>query len=446
MRTPSLGDATYLLVHGSSAILVDPQRDVGRFLEAAGDVAADVSHVLETHVHNDYVSGGRPAAVRTGADLVLPAGSGVAFPFVPAFHGDDIEGPAGLTIRPLHTPGHTPEHVSYLVILEGEPQLVFTGGSMLVGSAGRSDLLGAEFAHQLAVLQHGSLQRLAQLPDAVGVFPTHGRGSFCTVSSAGHSTSTIGREKAENPMFSFPDSESFAAAQLSSLEPYPAYYQHMAPINRAGPAPLIDDPVPELKADQFADRMAGASVIDGRGRYAFAAGHVPGSLGIEHGDSFAPWAGWLLEFGAPVLLVLDNGQDAQLAATELGRIGFDDVLGVMRGVEDWAASGRELASFEAVSASDVARRPGGNALQLLDVRAPSEWHAGHLEGSTWTYVPELLAGLPAGLNRDQPVWLICESGLRSSIAAGLVERHGFQPIVVARGGVIDILRARSRTT
>ena len=175
IRTPSLGDTTYVLTHEESAIVVDPQRDIHRFLGAASGLA--ITHVPETHVHNDYVSGGRDLARQAGADLVLPAGSGVGFAFVPAFHKEDLEGEAGLSIRPLHTPGHTPEHVSYLILIDGEPRAVFTGGSLLVGSAGRSDLLGGGFAQQLAILQFGSLQRLGLLPDEVGVYPTHGEGS-----------------------------------------------------------------------------------------------------------------------------------------------------------------------------------------------------------------------------------------------------------------------------
>ncbi|MGI9649011.1 MAG: MBL fold metallo-hydrolase, partial [Acidimicrobiia bacterium] len=172
IRTASLGDTTYLLHHGNSVVVVDPQRDIDRFLELI-EPAATVTHVLETHVHNDYVSGGRDLALRAGADLVLPAGSGVGFAFVPAFHQEELAGGNGLTIRPLHTPGHTPEHIAYLVLVDETPVAVFTGGSLLVGAAGRSDLLGSEFAHQLARLQYGSLPRMAELPDDVGVYPTH---------------------------------------------------------------------------------------------------------------------------------------------------------------------------------------------------------------------------------------------------------------------------------
>src|SRR5687768_8944044 len=209
IRTPGLGDATYLLSHRGLGVVVDPQRDIDRFLAAAGELEVRVRYVLETHVHNDYVSGGRELAQETGSELVLPAGSGVAFAFTPAFHQEELGGEAGLTIRPIHTPGHTPEHVSYLVLIDGKPAALFSGGSLLVGSAGRPDLLGRPRARQLAVLQYGSVSRLARLPDEVGLFPTHGEGSFCTASGAGRSTSTIGEEKRSNPVLAYPDAEAF---------------------------------------------------------------------------------------------------------------------------------------------------------------------------------------------------------------------------------------------
>lgn len=440
IRTPSLGDTTYVLTHEESAIVVDPQRDIHRFLIAASGLA--ITHVLETHVHNDYVSGGRDLARQAGADLVLPAGSGVGFTFVPAFHKEDLEGEAGLSIRPLHTPGHTPEHVSYLILIDGESRAVFTGGSLLVGSAGRSDLLGGEFAQQLAILQFGSLQRLGLLPDEVGVYPTHGEGSFCSSSAAVGTTSTIGREKAESPLFRFDDAIEFASSQLSGLGPYPAYYSKMAPINRLDPTAVARLEVPELGPDAFARQADEATVVDGRSRFDFAAGHVPGSLGIELDSSFAPWTGWLLRFNSPVVLVLNSDQSAEDAAVELARIGFTDVRGVMRGTGQWAESGRPLAFHETVSAADLIGRLGSGKLQVVDVRDPQEWAQGHIPDSIHRYVPDLVSGV-GELDPGRPTWVICRTGARASIAAGLLARHGIETIVVAEGGVPDVLAAQA---
>lgn len=235
IRTPGLGDATYLLTHEGIGVLVDPQRDVTRFLAAADDAGVRLRYVLETHIHNDYISGGREAARRAGADLVVPAGAGVAFEHVPAFHLEEF-GEGNLAIRPLHTPGHTPEHISYLVLIDGHPTALFSGGSLLVGSAGRTDLLGDERAWQLALAQYRSVQRLAQLPDETELYPTHGEGSFCTASGAGRATSTIGLERRENSVLHHPDARAFAEAQLAGLQPYPTYYAQMGPANLFGPS------------------------------------------------------------------------------------------------------------------------------------------------------------------------------------------------------------------
>ena len=440
VRTASLGDATYLVTAGEHAIIVDPQRDIGRFQEMLAAREVTLTHVLETHMHNDYISGGRDLAKATGAELILPAGSGAGFAFVPAFHREVIAGPGLLTIEPLHTPGHTPAHISYLMSSGDEAKALFSGGSLLVGAAGRSDLLGDEFAHQLAVLQYGSLRRLAALPDDTGVYPTHGEGSFCTASGAGRTTSTIGVEKAENPLLSISDVDAFVENQLSGLVPYPSYYQYMGGINRRGPTALAEPKILELGPGEVAGHLdAGDGVLDGRDRYAFAAGHVPGSVGIELGDSFAPWAGWLLDFHSPVVLILGPDDDVSAAAVELGRIGLT-VAGVMRGVEAWARQDRPLASYRTASSAELAAQLAMNpGTQVLDVRDPLEWKAGHIEGSVHTYVPDLLTGAPSSIVADQPVWVICRTGNRASIAAGLLEGSGLEPVVVAKGGVPDLV-------
>jgi len=442
IRTASLGDATYILTIGDHAVIIDPQRDVGRFIEILEDRGLTLTHVVETHMHNDYISGGRDLAAKLGADLVLPASSGAGFAFVPAFHQETLDGPPGATILPLHTPGHTPAHTSYLISgADAAADAVFTGGSLLVGAAGRSDLLGEQYARQLSRLQFGSLQRLGELPDETGVYPTHGEGSFCTASGAGRTTSTIGLEKAENPLFSFSDAESFADNQLGGLVPYPTYYKYMGPINRNGPTALEAATIPEIDAAVLADHIAaGGSVIDGRDRHAFAAGHVPGSIGIEIGDSFAPWAGWLLDWNKPVALVLDPSQNAEDAAVELGRIGLDDVVGVMRGAAAWSEAGNDLASYEATSITDLSMALAeGSTPQILDVRDPLEWAAGHIEGSVHRYVPDLTAGLPESIDPTAPVWVVCRTGNRASIAAGILEGFGLDILVVAKGGVPDVV-------
>jgi hydroxyacylglutathione hydrolase len=444
LRTPGLGDTTYLLSHAGVAIVVDPQRDVERFLEAAHEAGAEIRFVLETHVHNDYVSGGRILAGEAGARLLLPAGAGVAFEHTPAFHLEDVPADAGLVIRPIHTPGHTPEHVSYLVLLEGRPVAVFSGGSLLVGSAGRTDLLGEPRARQLARLQYGSVHRLAQLPDGVGLFPTHGEGSFCAVSGAGRTSSTIGEEKRSNSVLAHQDADAFADAQLADLQPYPRYYAHMAPINVLGPLPLPKIEIRELSSTEADARDSQTWLIDARPRAAFAAGHFPGALGIELADDFATWVRWLLPFDAPVILVLEPDQSVTEVRTQLGHIGFERVLGVVRGVDSWRVEGYPVASFRTVDVGTFAKAvQNGQAPQVLDVRSPAEWQAGHLLGSVHHYLPGLAAAIPEEITADRDVWVACASGYRASIAAGLLERAGYRPVVLHGGGIGDVLAALS---
>jgi hydroxyacylglutathione hydrolase len=440
IRTPGLGDATYVLTHHGLAIVVDPQRDIDRFLIAAGEAGAEITFVLETHVHNDYVSGGRALAAETGSQLLLPAGAGVAFQHTPAFHLEDIAGDRGLVIRPIHTPGHTPEHVSYLVLLDGQPVALFSGGSLLVGSAGRSDLLGQPRARQLARLQYGSVQRLAQLPDDLALFPTHGEGSFCVATAAGRTTSTIGDEKRSNSVLAYADAEAFADGQLAGLQPYPRYYSHMAPANILGAGPLPRPAIPELSPADLAALGPDTWVVDGRPRQLFAAGHLAGALGIELGNDFGTWAGWLLPFNAPFVLVLDPEQDVEEARTQLGRIGFEQVRGVLRGLDHWRTDRRPLASFPTVDVATFADAVRSRQVgQVLDVRSPAEWQAGHLSDSVHWYLPDLVDGVPAELDLSRKVWVACASGYRASIAAGLLERARYRPVVLSPGGVSSVL-------
>ena len=427
--TPGLGDSTYLFEHDGVGIVIDPQRDIDRFVETAS--ALDTRFVLETHLHNDYVSGGRVVAATTGAELVLPASSGAAFDHRPAFHLEDLDaGP--ITVRPIHTPGHTPEHVSYLVLIADEAVALFSGGSLLVGSAGRSDLLGMARAETLAKLQYGSVTRLAQLPDAVGLYPTHGAGSFCTSSVAETAASTIGREKRTSPVLAHPDVESFVADALTGLQPYPDYYAHMGPINLAGPEPMSVAPIPHLTVAQIPDD---AHIVDIRPQALYAAGHLPGSYGLELEDQMGVWVGWLLPFDAPIVLIATPDQDVTAATDQLGRIGFDQVIAI---VSDLSGAD-DLATYRQTSTDTLRDELAAGEPQILDVRAPGEWDAGSIPGAVHTYVPDLRVGVPEGLDPDRPVWVICGGGYRSQMAVVYLEAAGFDPIVVTGGGVDNVL-------
>jgi hydroxyacylglutathione hydrolase len=440
LRTAGLGDTTYLLSHNGLGVVVDPQRDVERFLDQAHVDGVRIRYVLETHVHNDYVSGGRELARRAQAELVLPAGAGVAFDHTPAFHLEDLEDD-GLVVRPIHTPGHTPEHLSYLVFVDGQPAALFSGGSLLVGSAGRPDLLGIQRAHQFAVAQFHSVQRLSRLPDELGLYPTHGEGSFCSASNAGRTTSTIGQEKRANPLLQHHTPEAFAQAQLAGLQPYPKYYAFMGGINTLGPEPLPHHLTTELDPEQLHAQLKDVHVVDVRPRAAFAGGHVPGAIGVEMADDFGTWVGWLLPFNAPIVLVLEPDQDVGEAVVQLSRIGFDRVRGVLRGMASWRTAGYEVASYAVVDTDRFAGAVAdGTAHQVLDVRAPSEWQTGSLPGAVCRYVPDLVDSAPPELDPSEPVWVVCASGFRATIAAGLLQRRGYRPVVLSDGGVPDVAR------
>jgi glyoxylase-like metal-dependent hydrolase (beta-lactamase superfamily II)/rhodanese-related sulfurtransferase len=427
--TPGLGDSTYLFEHEGVGVLIDPQRDIDRFVEAAADL--DTRFVLETHLHNDYVSGGRSVAEATGAELVLPASAGAAFNYLPAFHLEDLDG-GRFTVRPIHTPGHTPEHVSYLVFVDDEAVALFSGGSLLVGSAGRSDLLGTDRAESLARLQYLSVTRLGDLPDNVALYPTHGAGSFCTSSVAETASSTIGNEKRSNPVLAHPTVASFVTEALTGLQPYPDYYAHMGPINLAGPEPMPSDSAPLINVNEI---PAAAHVVDIRPQADYAAGHLPGSYGLELEDQMGVWAGWLIPFEEPIVLVANANQDITAATVQLARIGYDHVVGVVTdlGKRD------KLATYRLASIADLRNGLRMASPQILDVRPPADWEVSTIPGSFHRYVPDLRSRLPDGLDSEQPVWVICGGGYRSQMAVRYLEAGGFEPIVVTGGGVAEVL-------
>ncbi len=440
--TPGLGDNSYLLRCGDEAVLVDPQRDAWRFLAAADALGVRIRAVLETHVHNDYVSGAHEVRAATGADLVLPARGGYQFEHRRADEGDQVS-IGDLQLTALATPGHTPEHLAWLVQRAGEPtpRAVFSGGSLLVGSAGRTDLLGPAHTDELTRAQYATIARLAALPEAVQVLPTHGAGSFCVASvPATRPTSSIRDEHRRNLLVRAADLAGFTAELSGELMAYPAYYARMAPINRAGPPVLGRLPQPPaLTPDQVAHaQRRGVWVIDARDRDAFAAAHLPGSLNIEFNSGFASYVGWMLPFDTPVLLVLPDPEDTSLAEamTQLIRIGWSQVAGYLPGgVPRWSAHGGDLASYEVRGVDELCQvQRRGEHPVVLDVRQQLEWGWGTIPDSHLIFVADLPARL-AELPRAEPVWVICSNGHRASIAASLLARAGVTPRLIGTGGV-----------
>lgn len=452
--TEGLGDSSYLIASGGEAAVIDAQRDVSRLLRVADANGWRIRAVLETHVHNDYVSGALEIRAATGADLLLPAGGGYEFDHRPVAEGDDVQ-LGDLVLSPMHTPGHTPEHTAWLVIPAtggaDTPIAVFTGGSLMVGSAGRTDLLGADRAEGLARAQFASLRRLRVLPPGTRVLPTHGAGSFCgSAGEAVRRTSTIGEERDTNPALGHVDVEAFISDRLSGLLEYPAYYRYMAGVNRRGPALLasLRPPLALAPADAESAMAAGATLVDGRSRFEFARGHVPGSLNVELDEQFASYVGWLVPWDAPLVIVLPDPEPARgamkEAVTQLHGIGFDHLLGHLDGsVEAWAASGRPVRSYPTATASDLAaalraaERPNGDPF-VLDVRQPTEWAEGAIPGSRRIFVGDL-PGRTDESPADRETWVICRTGHRATMAASILDGRGVPVRVVAEGGVPDVL-------
>ncbi len=433
-RTPGLGDQTYLLEHDGMGVLVDPQRDIDRFMETTRDRDLQIRWVLETHLHNDYVSGAEEFTKSVGGELVLPAAAAPAYRSTPAFHLEDLPAEGGLVVRPIHTPGHTPEHTSYLVLIDGKAVALFSGGSLLVQSAGRPDLLGMERAETLARLQYQSLHRLAALGDDIELLPTHGEGSFCTASGAGKYTSTIGEERTTNPLLQLGSPEEMVESMLRAPMPIPGFYRFMGPTNVMGVKPM---PATETKKLSVADVLGrdDLHVVDMRPRGDQAQGMLPGSVAVEFADDFGSWAGWLVPYNEPVALVANPDQDAEAAITQLAQIGFDNVVGVVNDVSADDLS----AGFELV---DVARAKElvSDGIQVLDVRMPSELAQVRLPGAAERFVPEVYTlGVPSEIDKSEPVLVACASGRRAAIAASRLVSEGYDVRSLTGGGVPDLV-------
>jgi len=424
IETPALGDRSYILASNDEAAVFDPQRDVDRVETVLADRGLRLSHVFETHLHNDYVTGGLDLARRAGAAYVLAAADDVAYERTGAADGDEFT-VGSLTVRAMHTPGHTPTHLSYVVLEDGQPVAAFTGGSMLFGTVGRTDLISSEATEDLTRAQFRSVRRLSdELPGQVGVHPTHGFGSFCSsASSSGSDASTIGQERQSNLALTLDDEDAFVGRLLSGLTAYPRYYAHMAPINRAGPA-AVDLSAPE-PADPVEIRRrihAGEWVVDLRSRTAFARGHLAGTVNLEVGDFFATYLGWVLRWETPVTLVGDTAEQVVEAQRQMVRIGIDRPAGAANGGPDTWAAGGDLRSYRTATFADLADTSDDASVAVLDVRRDDEWAEGRIDGAVHIPLHDLEARLdevPSG-----EVWVHCASGYRASIAASLLDRSG----------------------
>jgi hydroxyacylglutathione hydrolase len=431
-EAPGLGDRSYLVHDGVVAVVIDPQREQERYIEAAERLGVRITHVLETHVHNDYVSGGLGLAREVGATYVLPEGEDLAFALECEEIGDGAQVRTGaLNIAALATPGHTPHHLSYLVSSATDVTgFILTGGSILPGGVGRTDLLGHERADELARAQWHSVRRLlTELDPSTQVLPTHGFGSFCSASPSGGAQSalTVAIEKERNPAMRSAV-EDFVTSLRACPPPIPAYYRYMAPINRRGAITPGYGRLARLGRPDL-DRLlaTGSFVIDLRPRRTFAAGHRQGVLNIELGDNLTTYFGWIIPFEGPYSLVATSDEEVEESRHLLARIGREDVAGyfLARDLDLEHAQHYPVASF-----ADLGRTIGrGDKPLVLDIRHQSEWRAGHLVVARHVPLPELGA-CRSVLPPEQEIWVHCATGFRAAIATSQLSAWGMSPVLI----------------
>lgn len=427
IETPSLGDRSYVVIDGGKAAVIDPQRDIDRVVSLVEEHGATITDVFETHIHNDYVTGGLELARRFGAAYHVNADDPVDYDRSPINDGDEVA-VGGVTIRAIHTPGHTPTHLSFALVSEGRDVAVFTGGSLLFGSVGRTDLIAPDRTEELTRAQHASARRLIdEVDDQAEVMPTHGFGSFCSSGDvAGVDSSTIGGERTTNQAL-VQDEEEFVRNLIAGLDAFPAYYAHMGPANLAGPDPVDLSPVEEVDSTELQRRIhAGEWVVDLRSRTAFAKDHLTGTINVELADSASTYLGWIVPWGSPLTLIGSSLEEIESMQRQLVRIGLDELTGQSTGLpEDSARDTYAVTDFAGL------RRAvnDGESPWVLDSRRNLEWQSGHLPAATHIPLHELLGRMDE-TPTDVPVWIHCAGGYRASIGASLLARAGREVVLI----------------
>jgi hydroxyacylglutathione hydrolase len=437
-----LGNSAYLVDLGDGrALAIDPSRDLRALGRTAARRKLTVAYAIDTHLHADFLSGALQLAHDDGAQVIASARGRRSFDHVGLDDEDEVD-LGGLRLRALFTPGHTDEHLSYLLLDGSTPLGVFSGGSLIVGSAARTDLLGAERTEELTRAQYRSLQRLARLGDDVALWPTHGAGSFCSAPPGAQRTSTIGAEKAHNALLNAVDEDSFVHALTSSLGSYPDYFSHLGELNRRGPLALNTATVGRLDglSASMVERLRdkGAAVVDVRPVADYGRAHIPDAVSIPLREQFATWLGWLVPFGTPLVIVRNDDQDPEEIAWQALKIGYERTVGeLVGGMEAWTAEGRPTAGVGLVDAEQLAARSGH--VEVLDVRQDSEYAAGHIPGAHHVELGALadrVAELP-----ERPTVVMCGHGERAMGAASVLAKAGRPDIAVLTGGPEDWAQA-----
>ncbi len=425
-----LGHSSYVVGLGDgSALVVDPARFPNRQRRVAADHSWRLAWTADTHSHADYISGSVELAA-DGAEFLASRGARLEVPHHPVDGGDELELAPGVALRAIATPGHTPDHLSYLLLVDGAPHALFSGGSLMVGAVGRTDLLGDEHREELARLMFRALRsQVLTLPDDLAVYPTHGAGSFCSAPSGSARTTTIGTERATNPLLSIDDEDRFVATLLDGLGSFPTYFRLLPEINRHGPRIY-----PELPALARLDVATvrrhvedGAVLVDARPIAEFAAAHVPGSLSIQHRSVFASWFGWLVALERPVVFVLDEDTDRVNLVGQCLAVGHDTLVGELDGgIDAWTAAGLRVESIPIVTADHMTGT-------VLDIRQDAEWNAGHVPGA----VHVELGDLATTTVPDEPMTVMCGHGERAMSGASILRAASHRDVTVLAGGPED---------
>ncbi|MGA2687636.1 MAG: rhodanese-like domain-containing protein [Candidatus Korobacteraceae bacterium] len=438
-----LAHASYMLASEGEAIVVDPQRDVEIYLEAAQKQNVQIRHIFETHLHADFVSGHKELAARTGATIYMGKAAGATFAHVPTDDGFQLQ-VGEIRIDALETPGHTPESICLVVTdlaVTGKdksqsPWAVLTGDTLFIGDVGRPDLSKTHTPQQLAGLMYDSLhQKLMTLPDAVLVYPAHGAGSLCGRNMRAERSSTIGTERLTNYALQIKSRDEFIRQMTSNLPARPDYFLEDAAINRAGATPLTELPeLTPISADELNMLVRGAVALDVRPNDQFAAGHVPGSINIALSGQFASWAGAVLGLSARPVLIAETSDQLDEARLRLARVGIEDVAGYLDGgPAAWQQLGFPLQSLPQITVEELNARLRGDAPLVLDVRRESEWDAGHISGAEWYPLDRFKAALPP-IELDRSIAVHCAGGYRSVIACSLLQRAGYNNVINVIGG------------
>jgi glyoxylase-like metal-dependent hydrolase (beta-lactamase superfamily II)/rhodanese-related sulfurtransferase len=437
-----LAHSSYLLGGTETCAIVDPRRDVEIYVQAARDKGMRITHILETHLHADFISGHRDLAERTGATIIAPKTANCVFDHLGVQEGDRFA-LEDLQIKILETPGHTPEHVSYVVsdtTRGSEPVAVFTGDTLFVGDVGRPDLFPGK-AEALADQLFDSLhEKLLTLPDFCEVYPAHGAGSLCGRAMGAKRTSTIGYERAYNDALQISKRQAFIESLTTNMPGAPDHFSRCSEINRQGPTLLQS--LPELVAlhpKQFEQqaKQKNTLVVDMRRYDAYAGQHVPGSYSLDLDGNFATFAGWVLPQDQPILLVAQTADQAREGRMWLHRVGLDRVVGYLDGgMFAWAKAGLAASHVLQLSAAQLhaAMQETSGSLQLVDVRSPAEFEKSHIDGAINIAVPDLRERY-SELDSDSKIAVLCSTGHRSSLGVSLLRQHGFRQIVNIAGGM-----------